>query len=127
MQYLTRIKEALFTIKESYILIYHDNNILIADTDIDEFNKIEKILYRDSPDQLRLHPGSANVPGIHIEGDIYKMLPDDNYKYSVYPTIWKKTILVELYNNFSNVSYRDFENIVQPYMSKFINYYIWGL
>jgi len=55
------------------------------------------------------------------------MLPDDNYKYSVYPTIWKKTILVELYNNFSNVSYRDFENIVQPYMSKFINYYIWGL
>jgi len=127
MSYPNRMKEALATIKESYVLIFHDNNILVADTNVDKFNIIEKILYRDAPDQLRLHAGSARTPGIHIEEDVYKMTPHDPYKYSVYPTIWKKTSIINIFELFHYKSYRDIEDDgTQNYISQLNNYYVWN-
>jgi hypothetical protein len=127
MSYPNRMKEALSVITQKYVLIYHDNNILIDDTDIEGFNNIEQVLYRDAPDQLRLHAGSARTPGIHIERDIYKMLPHDDYKYSVYPTIWKKTSIMKIFEMYYYCSYREIECAVQGYVGTLTNYYVWNL
>jgi hypothetical protein len=126
MSYGNRMKETLSAIKQNYVLIFHENNILIDTTDSEEFHKIEEILYRDAPDQLRLHAGPANVPGIHIEGDVYKMVQNDPYKFSVYPTIWKKTSIIKLFETFHDKSYRDIEGATHYYTMQLTNYYIWN-
>ena len=126
--YPMRFKEVLNEINEEYVLIWHDNNILVNDTDINGFNEILKFLEEYQPDQLRLHAGSARVPGFNIKGDIYKMHAYDVFKYSVYPTIWKKNSIQKLFELFPNKIYREIEGgDVQNYTSTLNNYFIWNL
>lgn len=126
--YPKRMEVALKNIKENYVLVFHDNNILVDFTDIESFQYIEQWIYQNQPDQLRLHAGASETPGNHIYKDIYQMLPTDIYKYSVYPTIWKKVSLQNIFNTFPNKHYRDIENDeTQQYILTMKNYYIWNL
>jgi hypothetical protein len=129
--YPLRFKEVLEETKESYILIWHDNNILINNTDTDSFKYIEEWINNNKPDQLRLHAGSAKLPGQQVYNDIYKMTNTDIYNYSVYPTIWKKETIKDIFNKFPRKIYKKMEEDdengnVQEYIKDFGNYYLWN-
>jgi hypothetical protein len=104
------LKNTLPNIKEDYIFFFCDDYFFISETKFDDLDKLMSFIIEEDVDYFGFDDISGN--------EIYSFKPyekdnfpfskeslyhrDNNYKYlySVQPSIWKKSSLLELANNF---------------------------
>lgn len=128
--YSVRIRDALTKINSTYVILYHENNILIDFIDNKRLQGVEQFMNEHNIDQVRLNNSGINGPStmyLPYISDFYPIdYPNSYYCFSVYPAMWRKTSLYLLMDTFHNHSYREIEDRdVQDFVAKMSNFFVW--
>jgi hypothetical protein len=114
----------------NYILLIRDTDILVGPTDTEKLLLLEKTLVEHSIDSLRLNNSGVDDTDLinHIDNDIYAISINCPYLFSLYPTIWKKEVLLEIMNEFINYKYYDLESdAVNNFCKRYYNCFVYNI
>lgn len=115
-----RLMPLLSMIKEEYVLLNFDSNILINYPDTTILDSLLIRMKKENIDQLRLMP-SGTIPG-EIDNYIFKI--NNGYFMSLECAFWKKSSLLELSQRFRSYIYHQAEcDEIQLYVKSTFNNY----
>lgn len=112
-KYTDRLLCGLEEIKKNsdYVLLSHDWAILYDHINQEFMNYAINYIKKNDVDHLRLiHSGVTNYE--KIDNFIYNINDNQNLLFSIQPSLWKITSLINLLSNHKNCSYRECENIL---------------
>lgn len=119
--YAKRLLTCVNQLDMDYFLLIHDIDIIInADEHI--INDMFDYMKKENVDRIDLKFSEKTFSSIPFKDDLYlvKQLDSNNFIYNVNPSIWCKSVLVDILNKFCYKSYRTIEDMdVQVYCTKF--------
>jgi hypothetical protein len=126
LPYASRLLSILKNITSTYVLLTHENNILVEPVDINVMNDSIKFMTDNNVDQLRLFITGIGKPKYDT---MYQKVDEGSLYMSIQSTIWRKATLMNIYNQFKIYGYGSKKNQieysdVQEYVSQFNNYYL---
>lgn len=124
LNYTKRLYNCLKQIENiKYIILIHDNDILIKKSDVD-LNKLIGLMNINNIDRLDLQDKRDSNKKIKFSDEINLVKNEDirYYIYNVNPCIYRLEKFIELCNTF-DYSYRDVEEYVQTYTLENLNTY----
>lgn len=123
-KYSKRVLQCLQQIDDEYILFFHDMDILVrySPSECEELVAFMKQHGIDRVD-LQYSMGALRDP---IQFRDLTLTRNDSFVYNVNPSIWKRSVLMDIMSTF-DYDYRRIEgNDVQSYMTKFNVYRLWS-
>ena len=124
-----RILNACNRLKYDYILLMRDSDILVGQTDFEKLSSLEQTIKKYDIDSVRLNNSGVDDNDLHnfIENDCYYINHHSDYLFSLYPTIWKKTSLFSLMNQFKTYKYYDMEcKEINSFCKQFKNCFVYN-
>lgn len=112
--YATRLLTCLLQLDMDYILLIHDNDILLHSND-DVLSDLNALMIEKDIDRIDLKHLPYDAPdhsSIVINEQMYlvRQLTPGFYIYNVNPSIWKRSVFIELLTAFKHKGYRDIEH-----------------
>jgi len=122
--YLTRLMNVINQISYSYIILNHDNNILIDKINTEYLNNLLTYMETNNIDQFRLFPSGVSIS---ITPEKFFEIKA-GYYFSVATGIWKKESLLKITSEFKDHSYRcaECEQIQNYVKNNFKNYCVFS-
>lgn len=128
-QYSTRLLAACLKMHDEYILLIHDNDVMLS-YDSTFLKKAEYVMRSRGIDRIDVQ----HYPKIGINETTVSISdrtfisktshPGDHYVYNVQPSIWKRESLIRAMSNFKDISYKDIESTgIQKFCSDNFNMY----
>lgn len=120
--YTKKMLSCLSLLDYEYIIFIHDNNALYDTVSENQISHYTECMKRYHIDQLRLNKnGVGNASHFHnICDTIYEIPHINSYIYSVQPTIWKLSSLIDIMCK-NDYNYRDIELNIDKYMLSYKN------
>jgi hypothetical protein len=114
LKYSERLILALNKIKTDYVLISHEDMILIGNVDINNINKCINILKDNKIPYIRLIKSGINNISEKLIDKIFKINNSD-FLFSITPTIWDRNILLKILNENLNNNVWELETTCDKY------------
>jgi hypothetical protein len=122
--YGERLRMVLSQMKEEYVLLTHEHNILVSDVSDDIIYSILYSMKLNEVDQVRMIVSGIQDPVFPQESPTLTANPGP-YFMSVMAAVWLRSSLLDITTKFSDHTYRCFEcDSIQEYVSTFRNLYM---
>lgn len=118
--YANRLYNLLSQIKEDYVLLSHEDMFFYDDVDMEGFDYYYNLLQNnDQFAYLKLLRGgeSRDVPELFAWG-VYKTPENEPYLYCVQPTIWRKSVLLNILTHCIKTNIWELEVEASRYMKE---------
>jgi len=119
--YSQRVSDCLSSVDAEYVLFTHEDMFLYSKPNVKKLQKYFDILkIYEEMSFVKLIRGTEDISLPVAEDDSLYWLPENSeYRFAVQPTIWKKSILHQIYLNVRVNHIREFEPYANYYCSSY--------
>jgi len=108
--YTKRLKSCIEKVKEDYLIIIHEKNILLKYSD-DFINKLVNIMQTNKIDSIDLKSRRACLSDVTVTDTIkLSNLKNMDFTFNLQPRLWKRTSAIELFSSVEAKTYRNSED-----------------
>lgn len=118
LSYVERVSHCLSQLEEEFIFFQHEDMFLYNDPDVEKLKQIPELLKNSPASFVKLIKGGT-IKDISTKYEWLKFIPSySNWIFSVQPSIWKKSDLINLLVNFCGRSIWELETECQEWCRK---------